>query len=1105
MHTPAEFSWKQWWVKETFTHDDLFSCTDDEQQQFDKRLEECKITLCDNKKAKDGRVITFATMLDMITDPTRMNIKKQNRSMVYPSNNGVRPIGKTAFNIWGGFQVIDMDIDDRDTAIYFKKNLFKRLKKYNWFFGIAFSSSGKGLHIYTKIQVPESMGDDNLKRKILFLTNFRHKYSFVYLACLSIIEDNDKYTKESVLQWLDLSMFRPQQGAFLGYDMRPLINTHFFEDFIHVCFDNVEDMGHPNVDWVAHPDLKELFKRWEWFEDDSKEQESKIELLDAQDVNVDIHNKIHYKHFERWRLANTLVRIYGFEKGYKYLRMICDNKISNTELRADCKTAKDHEKNIDTWAVNRLNKYHGFNIKIKIDEEERSVEDLYDNVQNIENPLLMRSSPKNHNFYINRNQYLTDITDDILKSIGRVTLLEAGAGVGKTEMVKMLARTGKHIMLVMPFTSTIKSKIESESKNGEDDEVDWYWSYGNKRVRLDKQNISLTIDKFSKLNILEIKEAGYDYIFVDESHLLFQSEYRPVMPNVIEMITNSEVPIILMSGTPIGETVFFPDIVHIKVTKEETRKKSFEVFLTDTPTDNLFFMCDDMARDISTGKRILFPTNQGTIYKEQVAALVKYFLENKYFYFEPFVVNYYKKSNVGEKFMDDVNFRKTIDNTNLMMCTTYLSVGVDILDRYEFNIYFNDIWMPQEIEQFANRLRSHDLYCKLYINRKSADGTSLNVCGYRPCNFKLNDNEIKDAHSIVRLCNSMIERNPIESKYNSLVSSILQNNKYIKYNNVENKYYLAETPYKTTFFERKYRDYVQQLPVLIKGMESYGYEYSSRECGDFQFSAGTTCEEATQAMKDARASKRSLNNKYIEELLDLITDNRLVLYKDVMRGAYDIQKGNEWKEDTVNKIMKVKNIEVFERVIPLFLSMSKMYDVEDVKDIFEVCRTSTGNYNFSLIQRMRMLITIVYNEKLRRLDLPIKKYMESVYRFTEEHPEGVLKEEIFKFISDFANEYAAQASTETIKILMAPGTMRIINDTLLKIFRCMIDMGRPARTGTNKGIMKLERIDLPWVDKETKEIHKTSVEDHQLYFIGEFLDNLQIKTLDVDVNTILNN
>lgn len=224
-----------------------------------------------------------------------------------------------------------------------------------------------------------------------------------------------------------------------------------------------------------------------------------------------------------------------------------------------------------------------------------------------------------------------------------------------------------------------------------------------------------------------------------------------------------------------------------------------------------------------------------------------------------------------------------------------------------------------------------------------------------------------------------------------------------------------------------------------------------------------------------------------------------------MRGVYDIQKGKEWKEDTVNKIMKVKNIEVFERVIPLFLSMSKMYDVEDVKNIFEVCRTSTGNYNFSLIQRMRMLITIVYNEKLRRLDLPIKKYMESVYRFTEEHPEGALKEEIFKFISDFANEYAAHASTETIKILMAPGAMKIINDTLLKIFRCMIDMGRPARTGKNKGVMKLERIDLPWVDKETKEIHKTSVEDHQLYFIGEFLDNLQIKTLDVDVNTILNN
>jgi hypothetical protein len=130
------------------------------------------------------------------------------------------------------------------------------------------------------------------------------------------------------------------------------------------------------------------------------------------------------------------------------------------------------------------------------------------------------------------------------------------------------------------------------------------------------------------------------------------------------------------------------------------------------------------------------------VYKEQVAALVKYFLETEHFIFQPPVVNYYKKSNVGEDFMNDVNFKKTINKTDILMCSTYLSVGVDILDKFDFNIYFNEIWTPQEIEQFANRLRSHDLFIRLYLNYKDADGVPLNISKYTPCNFKLSDDEI---------------------------------------------------------------------------------------------------------------------------------------------------------------------------------------------------------------------------------------------------------------------------------------------------------------------------------------------------------------------------
>ena len=184
--------------------------------------------------------------------------------------------------------------------------------------------------------------------------------------------------------------------------------------------------------------------------------------------------------------------------------------------------------------------------------------------------------------------------------------------------------------------------------------------------------LCMTIDKFAGLEqiggVNAIKAAGFDYIFIDESHLLFQSEYRPVMPKVIDMIRNTEVPIILMSGTPSGELTFFSNAVHLKVIKEETRKKVFTVNLTDKPNDQLYHMTRQMANDIAQGRRILFPCNRGTLYSKQVKAAVTYFLEFEHAIYDEVNLQYYKKSNVGDTFMDDINIEKTIKDVQILMC-----------------------------------------------------------------------------------------------------------------------------------------------------------------------------------------------------------------------------------------------------------------------------------------------------------------------------------------------------------------------------------------------------------------------------------------------------
>ena len=537
----------------------------------------------------------------------------------------------------------------------------------------------------------------------------------------------------------------------------------------------------------------------------------------------------------------------------------------------------------------------------------------------------------------------------------------------------------------------------------------------------------------------------------------------------------------MMSGTPSGEVVFFPDAVHLKVIKEETRQKVFKVNMVDSSKHLIFQMCRDMANDIANGKRILFPTNSGTLYSKQIAAAITYFLQHEHAMYEPLNLQYYKKSNVGEQFMDDVNFKKSIRDIQVLMCSTYLSVGSDILDEYNFEIYFADLFMPQELDQWASRLRRVSLYINCYVAKHDAEGNSRSLHLFKPLDFKLNDEEIKNVHSILRICNEMIERNPVEYKYNSLVSSIIRDNKFIEYNELDNKYYLNEIAYKVICFERKYREYVQQLPVVMKGMEAYGYEIQAKDLREFKMEGLEDFADLKNMTKLAYDEQLTLNTTHIEELMDIITEDRLNIYKEVLRGKYDIKKGNEWKEDVGANKMTVKNVEVFEKVVPIFISLSKQYEMDKIKEIFNYCRNKNGTFNFAAINRIRTLVNMIYNDKNERLDLPIKEFMIESYNFSDL---GVTTVSEFKsFILGFAMKYMTRASKGDVQITRSVKTMEDAQEKFEHIFKCLVKCSRPNRQ--NKFTM--ERVELLWPERTTLNESISDMIDGS--FINDFLNN----------------
>ena len=115
-----------------------------------------------------------------------------------------------------------------------------------------------------------------------------------------------------------------------------------------------------------------------------------------------------------------------------------------------------------------MNRQHGFNLKIKAEDlYKKEIEKIEEDIKTSPDtdPIKILNSNTEHvELHLKSNQYLSDIKSDIIKNLSHITLLEAGAGYGKTEMIKSLkAKT----MLILPFTSTIKAKVEADSKTSD--------------------------------------------------------------------------------------------------------------------------------------------------------------------------------------------------------------------------------------------------------------------------------------------------------------------------------------------------------------------------------------------------------------------------------------------------------------------------------------------------------------------------------------------------------------------------------------------------------------------------------------------------------------
>ena len=1030
-------------------------CPGPEKVQFaNDQLQFIETLVIDRIYEKVGNVVNWWDIYKMLYDPVYARTEKGNRHVVYSTSSTNRPIGDVAYTMWNGLQIIDLDIKDAEITTNLKQVIFDELKKYNWFLGVCRSASGKGLHVWTKIR-PISIDFKN--RKVEYLCNFRHKYSYVYII-LTKYAEKFGYTKDDILRYLDLAMAKPQQGIFISSD-QALMNTNFKDQRLDVNFETAFDTGIESINWITHPDLKEVFSKLEWFTNENFDKNKDIEIqnldkLLERDKSKSYGSK-HYKHAQRWQLANTLTNIYGPDKALEIMKEICQGT-ELKELKGDVQTAAIHHKPISIWAVTELNKRHGFKIEIKgsdtYKEELNKVEDEIkkENDVTIDPTKILNDKTSHVDLHLNSNQFLSDIKEDILKNLSHITLLEAGAGYGKTEMIKAFkAKT----LLILPFTSTIKAKVEASQTT-----ADWLYYYGNKRPTLNEllgdKSMSMTIDKFSHLNVQELDTANFEYIVIDESHLLFTSSYRDVMSPCIQRLANCKAKIIMMTGTPTGETLFFPNIKHIKVVKDDTRIKKFDLYMCPTVYEQIHDMCEAIADDILAGRRILYPTDRGTLYFSEIYGAVQDILTLKGFG-RQLKAFYYKKSNYGDESMDNININKSFGENDIVFCSSYLSVGVDICDPYTFSIFFNDLFISQNIEQFANRIRNNDLYIKLFLPKKDNNGP-INYYNTYPLDLSFNQKELMLARDLIKTCNDVLDRNQEESKYNPLIQSLLGANRFLKYDENDCRYYIDETTYKLKVFEERYSDYSKQLPVLLQGINYYGYTTEIHDSNKEMSDANK--ERWDEYLRKAKSKRYNEVTDKTTKLLDAINDDNIDLYRELLRGNYELfkDKKNEpiWGENG----LYTESIEIMEKNLPIIISLYKYYDCETIKDIYKFCTDDKSNrINFTKLGRIRKFVGIESSIRKKRMDFPMYKFVKEAQRWARTNPE-VSSNDINIWCSKFAAAYA-----NSIKDLIVEDNeyFEQMFSLTKELFDCIIVKSRP-----HGGMISIAPMELTWDRKD---------------------------------------
>ena len=577
-----------------------------------------------------------------------------------------------------------------------------------------------------------------------------------------------------------------------------------------------------------------------------------------------------------------------------------------------------------------------------------------------------------------------------------------------TEIVKQISRD-KRVLLILPFISIIKNKIET------DPEIMSIFEcyYDDKNINNIEYGINccVTFDKFAKSSYEKISRM-FDYIFLDESHILFNSQYRiSTTSNAVKKLRQlfyiaSNDPfaakIVLMTGTPTGSEFFFRGIDNILRVHKKLLDKTIEFHICGDSLDTITRLAYKTYELLKNNHRLIIPTNRGDIYAEKVMGMVKYLLQREVKY------GYYKRANSEQDICLMINKDNTVGDYEVIFCTNYLSAGIDISDTtYKFAILYSGLWNGYEIDQFNSRIRKQNILSYYFIQTIDSFG-NFNEMLYEAPEFqlRLTDEDISNFKDDKEIASK-------KQEFLALYDPVLHNIVTPGFSLSAGRIKFNKEEYELINFENKYNECFQHPLKIASILSKYGYNIKvSTEFEGLDLALQKELKEV--GIIAAKEEKLIKNDLLIGTFIDLIKGNKYIsphtslefnnTIEHIMKNRYNIIEDREMSKFVYvkfNQFAQPENIYVRSRTVldkmikPAHYLLQK-YSENKCISILER-NIDNGILQHKKFLRSVNLLKLMESHANNELSIAVESIIEKIYDFVD----------LFEVSSDLRIKYSA--------------------------------------------------------------------------------------------------